>query len=98
MMVIGHEDYTYFLLRDGDAFYLDANCNHGPVGYSILIRLNDEEVARYRAEGAAYVRGLAIGIHNAVPIANPASEYALRNIVADSPIGKQVLAAIRSAA
>ena len=96
MFFVEHEPYTYFLLRDGDDLYLDANCDHGAVGYSVLIQMNDEEVKHYVENGKAYVRDLAVSIHNNVPILRPGSKYDVRDIAYYSTTGKRVMNAIKS--
>ena len=41
MQVVDHEPHAWFLLRDDAGTYLDVNCSHGPVGYSVLLELDE---------------------------------------------------------
>jgi hypothetical protein len=46
MMVLDCAPHGWFLLRDGDAYLLDVNCNHGAVDYPFLTALDETELAR----------------------------------------------------
>jgi hypothetical protein len=47
MQVVDHEPHAWFLFKEGNAFLLDVNCNHGPVGYCVMIQLTAEEESEY---------------------------------------------------
>ena len=68
MQVLDHEPHSWFLFEADGALYLDANCNHGAVGYSFMVRLTAVETRRYRDEGRGYLNWLAQDIHNGAPI------------------------------
>jgi len=57
--VIDHQPHAWFLLRDGDDHYLDVNCSHGPVGFSLLVKLSAAEHEEYRALGRVFIDYLA---------------------------------------
>ncbi len=78
MQVVDHEPHAWFLFKEGDALLLDVNCNHGPVGYGVMIQLDAEEEAEYANKGHAYLDWLA----QAVQDAGPGSSYQLRDISA----------------
>ncbi len=59
MQVVDHEPRAWFLLRDGAGTYLDVNCSHGPVGYSVLLELDDDERRALDEGGRGYLDGLA---------------------------------------
>jgi hypothetical protein len=64
-----HQPYAWFLLDDldggGEDCWLDVNCDMGAVGFSVLVRLSDEERARYRDAGRDYAGHLAAEISGA---------------------------------
>jgi len=79
MQVLDHEPQSWFLFEADGELYLDANCNHGAVGYSFMIRLTTAEVQKYRDEGRDYLNWLAQDIHNSAPIlAASSSPYKTR--------------------
>jgi hypothetical protein len=59
MEVIDHEPLLWFLLRDGEEYFLDVNATASFVGYNLLVRLTDEERAAYAASGHDYLTRLA---------------------------------------
>ena len=67
MKVLDQEPCCWTLAQDGDELLFDANCSHGAVSYSVLIALDAAEIARYRAEGRAYLTQLAESIHMSAP-------------------------------
>ena len=68
MRVIDHEPQWWFLLEESGALFLDANCNHGFVGYDFLLRLNSEERKEYVREGRTFISRLATEIQDSAPI------------------------------
>ena len=78
MQVVDHEPYVWFLFTEGNTFFLDVNCNHGPVGYSVMIQLNDAEELEYFQKGRAYLNWLA----QAVQDSGPRQGYQLRDVTA----------------
>ena len=57
---------AWFLLgdleRDGEDYYLDVACSRGPVGFSLLVKLSDEERGEYHEVGRVYLDYLAAKI------------------------------------
>ena len=76
MYVVDHEPHSWFLFREGSALLLDVNCNHGPVGYSVLIRLSAEEESEYSLRGHAFLDWLAQQVQDS----GPGSGYQLRDL------------------
>lgn len=93
MQVIDHQPHAWFLLEHGSGLLLDVECHHGAVSCSVLIRLNEEELAEYRRDGHAYLDRLAQAIHYSAPIlAISTSPYKARKL---RGYDDQVLQAIR---
>ena len=88
MHVIDHEPHSWFLFKEADALLLDVNCNHGPVGYSVMIQLNAEEESEYSRKGHDFLNWLA----QAVQDSGPGSGYQLRDLTAT--YAKESLAAV----
>lgn len=76
MQVIDHEPHAWFLLSAEAGLYLDVYCSHGPVGYSVLLRLNEAETAEYAIKDHAYLNRLSQRIQDT----GPGEEYQLRNL------------------
>lgn len=94
MRVIDHEPQSWFLLEDDRALYLDANCNHSFVSYDFLLKLDEEEAARFLKEGRAYISWLAQDIQNSAPIlAASNSKYKGRD--RSSEFSESVTAAVK---
>ncbi len=68
MKVIDHQPHAWFLFEDDSGLLIDVECHHGAVSCSVLIRLNDHELAEYRRDGHAYLDRLAQTIHYSAPI------------------------------
>jgi hypothetical protein len=83
MKVLDYEHYSWFLLQEGEDFILDVNCNHSFIGYSLVMKLSHEEIARYQTEGRNYLSWLAHEVHYSAPIVNPNSPYKSRDISKD---------------
>jgi hypothetical protein len=95
MKVIDHEPGLWFLLGDDDRLFLDVNCEHSAVGYTVLIELDESERAQQTAQGRAYLSKLAEAINYSAPGARGSqSSYKSRNI--SSQYGAQVSEAIRA--
>lgn len=93
MQVIDHQPHAWLLLEDDSGLLIDVECHHGAVSCSVLIRLNDEELAQYRRDGHAYLNCLAEAIHYSAPIlAISNSPYKARKL---RGYEEQVLQAIR---
>lgn len=45
LAVVDHEPHSWFLLRDGEGYFLDVNCNRSFVGFDILLKLTEPECA-----------------------------------------------------
>ena len=52
--VIDYRPHAWFLLRGGEDYYLDVNCNQGPVGFSVLVKLTEAEYREYHALGRIF--------------------------------------------
>lgn len=92
MIVLDHQPYAWFLLQHDGALYLDAHCSHSFFDYSVVIAMNDTEVARYQKEGRDYIDKLAYDIHYSAPAARESkSPYRSRDLTAQ--IGDLVTAA-----
>jgi len=93
MQVIDHQPHAWLLLEDDSGLLIDVECHHGAVSCSVLIRLNDVELAHYRRDGHAYLNRLAEAIHYSAPIlAISNSPYKARKL---RGYEEQVLQAIR---
>jgi hypothetical protein len=57
--VVDHQPHGWFLLRDGERYFLDVNCHLPFVDISILVELDDEERTEHRALGRTFVEYLA---------------------------------------
>lgn len=86
MIVVDHAPHAWYLLRDGDRWLLDVNCNAGLADISLLVPLSPHEIARLHASGHDGCDALAQTIR-AAPTA-----FASRN--ADNGTQKIALAAI----
>lgn len=78
MQVVDHKPHAWFLFKEGNALLLDVNCNHGPAGYGVLIRLSAEEVSEYSQKGRAFLNWLAQVVQNS----GPGSGYQRRDVSA----------------
>lgn len=93
MEVIDHEPQFWFLLQDSTDLLLGVSCEHSFVGYSFLMKLNQEEVDGYRGRGRDRLTELAREINFSAPIARGSSSpYKSRNI--QSLRGEEVLVAV----
>jgi hypothetical protein len=93
MKVIEHEPQFWFLLQDANSLMLDVNCEHGAVGYDVLIELNVDERSHYENNGRDYLTQLAEAINFSAPGGRGSpSPYKARNI--QQQRGEEILAAI----
>ncbi|MDH5650355.1 MAG: hypothetical protein OEZ39_00635 [Gammaproteobacteria bacterium] len=69
MKVVDSDNWSWFLFEHEGYLYLDANCNISALGYTYMIKLNEEELEAYRNSGREYLDKLAHDIHHSVPIA-----------------------------
>ncbi|MBC8065373.1 MAG: GNAT family N-acetyltransferase [Chlorobia bacterium] len=67
MRVVDHAPHAWFLFQKNDELFLDVNCNHSSAGYSILIRLNEEEAAQHAREGRPHLDRLAQAVQDSGP-------------------------------
>jgi hypothetical protein len=67
MLIADHAPHAWILFQTETELLLDVNCNHSAAGYSILIRLNDQETADYNREGHSYLDRLARSVQDAGP-------------------------------
>ena len=93
MQVLDQAPAHWFLLEEDGALYLDAACDHGAFGYSVLIALDAGETATYHREGRQYLGRLATDIHMSAPAAaGSGSTYRVRDLT--KVHGARVAAAI----
>lgn len=93
---LDHEPSVWFLLGQGDDLYLDARYSYSAlIDDSALIRLDESEVAAYRAGGHDYLTRLARQIHMSAPYTKE-SPYHDRDLHRrpDGPTRDEVSAAI----
>ncbi len=64
MVVVDHQPHDWFLLQDEQGFVLDVNCNWSAVGFSVVLRLTDEEAGLMETQGREAVAGLARSIQH----------------------------------
>jgi hypothetical protein len=62
MKVIDHVPDAWTLFRQGQELFLDAHCQRGAFGFSVLLRLDAEETYAYRVDGHAFAEALARAI------------------------------------
>ena len=67
MKVVDHEPHWWFLLEEGGALIVDANCSHSVFSYSFAMHMNPDEVAQYRSKGRNYIGELAQAIQDSGP-------------------------------
>jgi hypothetical protein len=67
MQVVDNEPHQWFLFKEGNSLLLDVNCNHGAVGYSVMIQLSVEEESEYSQKGRAYLNWLAQSVQDSGP-------------------------------
>ncbi|BBG00905.1 MULTISPECIES: hypothetical protein [Pseudonocardia] len=83
MHVVDHEPHHWFLLDDDGLLHLDVHCNHGPVGYSVLVALDDTETRDLCEQGRDYLHRLADAIQDSAPLARGSrSPYRERDLTA----------------
>jgi hypothetical protein len=75
MTIIEFEPQSWFFCSFETSFYIDVNCNHSFVSFSLLIKLNDEETVEYHKYGRDYLNTLATDIQY-----HSSSKYYARNI------------------
>lgn len=96
MHYVDHEPGAWFLVEQQGTLYLDARYSYSAViDDSALIRLDDAEVAEYRAGGHDYLSRLAERIHNSAPYTEK-SPYHARNLYR-GPDGKEYRGAVSAA-
>lgn len=78
MKVIDIEPQSWFFLTNGTDYFIDVNCNHSFVGFSLLIKLDKAETDVYQKKGKEFLNLLADDIQYYA-----LSKYKERNIVVD---------------
>ena len=68
MKVRDYAPHHWFLFEKAGSLFLDVNCSHSAFGYTFMVELNAEEVARHRTEGRAFLEWLAGRIQDTAPI------------------------------
>ena len=87
MKVIDYEPQFWFFLTDGNDYFIDINCSYSFIGFSRLIKLNQEEKNEYKQKGKEYLNLLANDIQYYA-----LSKYKERNIIGE--LEKQIQNAI----
>lgn len=64
MKVVSQRDSFWFLLKDGERFFLDVNSGSSFVGYSITIELEATELENFDEEGDRFIDQLADQIND----------------------------------
>lgn len=64
MKVIDSEPHSWFLLKEGDRYYMDARVTRSAVDWSVLVELSPQEYREYHAMGKVFLEYLAARIHN----------------------------------
>ncbi|GAB1508431.1 hypothetical protein JCM33774_04720 [Actinophytocola sp. KF-1] len=96
MHYVDHEPGAWFLVEQQGTLYLDARYSYSAViDDSVLIRLDESEVAAYRAGGHDYLSDLARRIHDSGPYREE-SPYHRRDLFR-GPDGKEFRAAVSAA-
>ena len=81
MQLLDHEPHFWFLVDDGTDLILDVNCEHGAVGYSFTMTLDDAEKSNFSAKGREYLNDLAQLVQYSAPgVRDSASPYRSRRL------------------
>ena len=64
MVVVDHQPHEWFLLQDRQGFVLDVNCGWSAVGFSVVLRLTDEEAGLMKTQGREAAAGLARSVQH----------------------------------
>ena len=81
MKVLEHSPQQWFLFEHKGKLLLDARCSHSFIDYSLMIELNEQELALYQCGGSEYLSKLAYEIHYSAPIvAGSTSAYRGRDL------------------
>ncbi len=83
LKVLDYEHYSWFLLQEGEDLILDIHCGHSFISYGLTMKLNADEIARFKQEGRSYLSKLAHEVHYSAPIVNEKSPYKSRDISND---------------
>jgi hypothetical protein len=59
MRIVDYQASSWFLAEEDGALFLDVNCSNGPVGFSLLTRLTDDERDRIAREGRGATDAIA---------------------------------------
>jgi len=94
MRVVDFEPQSWYLLEHEGDLFVDGNYDYSFVGYEFLLKLNEEERARFQKEGRSFIDCLTTRVQETVPIARGSvSPYVGRNLSA--AYGEKVLAAVQ---
>lgn len=85
MKFLDMEPWAWMLFEHQGDLYLDANCCMSAFGYTYMIKLNQEELAKYQREGRKYLDWLAHDIHYTVPISREST-----SIYRDRRVSKEI--------
>src|SRR5262245_51320556 len=87
MKVVAHEPEAWYLLGDGDDYFLDVRCEGYATDYSMLVMFSPQERDEYLGAGRSVAERLAGDVRN-----HP-RQYSARNLL--NRHGDRVLDAIR---
>ena len=71
MKVIEHKPLEWFLLQQGDDYYIDVNCSRSFVGFSVSVQLNSSEKMHYKNQGFSFIDSLGEAIAQKSEINHP---------------------------
>lgn len=77
MDVLLHHPNNWFLVRDGEVYYLDVNCEQSLVAFDVAVELSEDESREFHDFGKAFLDYMA------TKIAYRSRSYKYRNITGD---------------
>ncbi|MBC8102637.1 MAG: hypothetical protein H7Z41_08630 [Cytophagales bacterium] len=86
MKVVLNEPGFWYLLRKGDTYYIDVNCEASFVGFTLMIGLSEDEYREYHALGRTFLSYFAEKINYW------SRNYKERNVT--GPLQKEAMEAI----
>ena len=77
MKVIDHEEHSWFFLENGNEYLINVCCNNSAAYFTMLIKLNEEELNTYHTSGRQFLKNFSRKIQFYA-----LTEYQDRNITA----------------